>query len=159
MQDDYNRFIKRSIQQARCNYEDIFAPSGDEEEAMPHESGCMGTQASQMGMKDRCMGAEASQMGMKDRCMGAEASQMGVKDRCTGAEASQMGMKTCCDRQAEKEESCTNDKMYRPACELPVMVFIEPQTFGRLYNEAEGLKRGTIFPALDKPFYGRGGKC
>ena len=131
MQDDYNRFIKRSIQQARCNYEDIFAPSGDEEEAMPHESGCMGTQASQMGMKDRCMGAEASQMGMK----------------------------TCCDRQAEKEESCTNDKMYRPACEIPVMVFIEPQTFGRLYNEAEGLKRGTIFPALDKPFYGRGGKC
>ncbi|MBQ9902585.1 MAG: spore coat associated protein CotJA [Clostridia bacterium] len=40
---------------------------------------------------------------------------------------------------------------------LPVMVFVEMQTFGRTYNEAEGLFRGTLFPALDKPFTGRGG--
>lgn len=42
---------------------------------------------------------------------------------------------------------------------LPAMVFIEMQNYGKIYNEAEALCRGTLFPALDKPFYGRGGNC
>lgn len=174
MQDDYNRFIKRSIQQARCNYEDIFAPSGNDDEAMPYAAGCnrvetaqmdrkkntcMGNEAAQMGMKDRCMGVEAAQMGRKDRCMGVEAAQMGRMDACGGVASAQTEKKTCCGMRPEQEESCIRDKMARPECVLPVMVFIEPQTFGRMYNEAEGLKRGTLFPALDKPFYGKGGKC
>ncbi len=188
MQDDYNRFIKRSIQQARCNYEDIFALSGDDDEATPCAAGCMGTEAAQMdrkkntcmgnesvqmGRKNACMGNESTQMGRKNTCMGNESAQMGMKDSCMGVEAAQMGMKNkgngvlsaqtekkpCCGMCPEQEESCMRDKMYRPECELPVMVFIEPQTFGRMYNEAEGLKRGTLFPVLDKPFYGKGGKC
>ena len=76
-----------------------------------------------------------------------------------GVESAQMGNSNSCDVQAEQEESCMKEKMYRPECELPVMVFIKPQTFGKMYNEAEGLRRGTLFSALDKPFYGRGGKC
>lgn len=44
-------------------------------------------------------------------------------------------------------------------CDIPVMAFIPMQEFCRMYNEAEGLRRGTLFPALDKPFCGRGGKC
>ena len=159
MQDDYNRFIKRSIQQARCNYEDIFALSDDEEETMPYATGCKGVESAQMGMKDRCMGVESAQMGMKDRCRGVESAQMGMKDTCRGVESAQMGNSNSCDVQAEQEESCMKEKMYRPECELPVMVFIKPQTFGKMYNEAEGLRRGTLFSALDKPFYGRGGKC
>ncbi|MBQ1413690.1 MAG: spore coat associated protein CotJA [Clostridia bacterium] len=39
------------------------------------------------------------------------------------------------------------------------MVFITCQTFGKQYNEAEALQRGTLFPALDKPFLGRGCHC
>ena len=93
MQDDYNRFIRRSVMQAQCDYEDIFA--ADAEEA---SCGCMGT--------------------------------MGDSDR---------------------KASCGCEK------NLPVMAFVEMQTFGRTYNEAEGLCRGTLFPALDKPFTGRGG--
>ncbi len=53
----------------------------------------------------------------------------------------------------EQKQSCQND------CEIPVMVFIPVQEFCRMYNEAEGLHRGTLFPALDKPFCGKGGKC
>lgn len=97
MQDDYNRFIRRSIKQAKCNYEDIFSAD---------ECGCMGT----MDDSD-----------MKNSC--------GCEVRC------------------------------KPVCDaaVPVMVFIEMQPFGRTYNEAEALCRGTLFPALDKPFTGRGG--
>lgn len=42
-------------------------------------------------------------------------------------------------------------------CDIPVMVFIQPQDFCRMYNEVEGLCRGTMFPALDKPFLAKGG--
>ena len=108
MQDDYNRFIRRSVMQAQCDYEDIFA--ADAEEA---SCGCMGT------MGDSDMKASCG-------CMGT----MGDSDR---------------------KASCGCEK------NLPVMAFVEMQTFGRTYNEAEGLCRGTLFPALDKPFTGRGG--
>ena len=144
MQDDYNRFIKRSIQQARCNYEDIFNDCEDNE-TMPYAA--------------NCNGVEAAQMGKMNACGGVEAAQMGKKNKGNGVASAQTEKKTCCGIRQEQEESCMRDKMYRPECELPVMVFIEPQSFGRMYNEAEGLKRGTIFPVLDKPFYGRGGKC
>ena len=146
MQDDYNRSIKRSIQQARCNYEDIFAPFGDDE-TMSYAAGCNDV--------------EEVQISKMNACGGAEAAQMGMKNSSNSAAWGQTEKKTCCGTYAkqEQEESCMKEKMYRPECELPVMVFIKPQTFGKMYNEAEGLRRGTLFPALDKPFYGRGGKC
>ena len=158
MQDDYNRFIKRSIQQARCNYEDIFNDCEDNE-TMPYAANCNGVEAAQMGKMNACGGVEAAQMGKMNACSGVEAAQMGKKNKGNGVASAQTEKKTCCGIRQEQEESCMRDKMYRPECELPVMVFIEPQSFGRMYNEAEGLKRGTIFPVLDKPFYGRGGKC
>lgn len=56
-------------------------------------------------------------------------------------------------RHCECEQKCQDD------CDVPVMVFIPMQDFCRMYNEAEGLRRGTIFPALDKPFCGKGRDC
>ncbi|MDD6394612.1 MAG: spore coat associated protein CotJA [Firmicutes bacterium] len=60
---------------------------------------------------------------------------------------------SACEREHEPKQTCQND------CDIPVMAFIPVQEFCRMYNEAEGLRRGTLFPALDKPFCGRGGKC
>ena len=39
------------------------------------------------------------------------------------------------------------------------MVYSPCQEFEDLYDHTEGLRRGTIFRALDKPFSGKGGKC
>ena len=122
VQDDYNSFIRRSINRAKCNYEDIF-----QNDAQEDSCGC--------GM---IMGDAA------DSCSKA-------KNAC--------GYGNIADRQ-----SCHNEQtdMYKPECackNIPVMVFIEMQPFGKMYNEAEGLCRGTLFPALDKPFTGRGGRC
>ena len=39
------------------------------------------------------------------------------------------------------------------------MVYSPCQEFEDLYDHTEGLKRGTIFRALDLPFSGKGGKC
>ena len=107
MQDDYNRFIRRSMKQARCNYEDIFAADGT---------------VSDMDMNYSCgCGMTMGDMDAQNAC--------GCEVKC------------------------------KPMCEknVPVMVFIDMQPFGRMYNEAEALCRGTLFPALDKPFTGRGG--
>lgn len=35
------------------------------------------------------------------------------------------------------------------------IAYVKWQTMGNVYNPEEGLKAGTIFPCLDKPFYGR----
>lgn len=43
-----------------------------------------------------------------------------------------------------------------PLDELPLtMSYVPMQKIGVLYSEEEGLCRGTIFPELDKPFYGK----
>ena len=114
MQDDYNRFIRRSIMQAQCGYEDIFSDD---------ECACAGN-LPDMDETPSC----GCGMTMGD---------------------------------ADSMNSCGCEGKCQPVCEknVPVMVFIEMQPFGRMYNEAEGLCRGTLFPALDKPFTGRGGHC
>ena len=128
VQDDYNRFIRRSMKQARCNYEDIFAADVEE-----NSCGC----AMIMDDTDRkdscgCMGTMGD-MDMENPCCKA-------KTPCGyGAIAVEQQKPKCCDKN------------------VPVMVFIDMQPFGRTYNEAEALCRGTLFPALDKPFTGRGG--
>ena len=38
------------------------------------------------------------------------------------------------------------------------MVYSPCQKFEDLYDHTEGIKRGTIFRALDKPFTGKGGR-
>lgn len=39
------------------------------------------------------------------------------------------------------------------------MVYSPEQAFEKLYEPDEGLVRGTVFIALDKPFFGDGRKC
>ncbi len=39
------------------------------------------------------------------------------------------------------------------------MVYSPEQAFENLYEPDEGLVRGTVFIALEKPFYGDGRKC
>ena len=137
VQDDYNRFIRRSMKQARCNYEDIFAADGTVSDMdMNHSCGCGMTMDDMDNMDDKnscgCMGT----MGDTDR-----------NDSCCKA-------KTPCGYGTVR-----GDQQKQKCCEknVPVMVFIDMQPFGRMYNEAEALCRGTLFPALDKPFTGRGG--
>ena len=43
---------------------------------------------------------------------------------------------------------------------LPVaMAYVPWQTFGRTFDLDHALQTGTIFPELNKPFYGCGGNC
>ena len=42
---------------------------------------------------------------------------------------------------------------------LPVMVMIRPQVWDCTYTCGQALAKGTLFPALDKPFMGKGGCC
>ena len=127
MQDDYNRFIRNSIRQAQCEYEDIF------------EADVMETQSEAAPCRRAAMPAKQA-----SRRQAACGGCAGVKD----AQGESRGTEGCgCDKKRCSETA------------LPVMVFIEPQTFGRTYNEAEALRQGTLFPALDKPFMGGGYRC
>lgn len=147
MQDDYNRFIRHSMRQAQCDYEDIF--EADVMEAQYEASPCL---CAEMPAK------EASRK--EDSCMQASRKQAPRK-QAAGKQASCGGCGGMKDAQTESRdaEDCGCDKKCRPEATLPVMVFIEPQTFGRTYNEAEALRRGTLFPVLDKPFMGGGCHC
>ena len=43
-----------------------------------------------------------------------------------------------------------------PLDELPLaMSYVPMQKFGEVYSEDDALCRGTLFPCLDKPFYGK----
>ena len=62
-----------------------------------------------------------------------------------------------------------NNYRQTPACAAPqtvkdglegmplAMAYVPWQKFECTYEPAQGLKAGTIFPELDKPFYGRRG--
>ncbi|MDO4345615.1 MAG: spore coat associated protein CotJA [Eubacteriales bacterium] len=39
------------------------------------------------------------------------------------------------------------------------MGYVPYQNWNRTYDLCRALKTGTIFPCLDKPFCGKGGKC
>ena len=48
----------------------------------------------------------------------------------------------------------------QPDCaHLPVMSFVPTQAWDCTYTCGQALTRGTLFPALDKPFMGKGGCC
>lgn len=42
---------------------------------------------------------------------------------------------------------------------VPVMVYIAAQEWELVYPAERALCQGTLFPALDKPFFGKGGCC
>lgn len=39
------------------------------------------------------------------------------------------------------------------------IAYVRWQEFGDVYEAEDGYTRGTIFPCLDKPFYGRRARC
>lgn len=45
-----------------------------------------------------------------------------------------------------------------PENPVPAMAYIPFQQFGQTYDPLRGFDAGTIFPCLDKPFYGRRGE-
>ena len=154
MQDDYNRFIRNSIRRAQCNYEDIF-----DEDAESHKSNsfCCGNVQSEQSNKCGCGNVQSEQ---SNKCgCGNVQSEQSNKCGCGNVQSEQSNKCGCGNVQSEQIPHCECDQMCRPVNEVPVMVFIEMQKFGKMYNEAEGLKRGTMFPALDKPFMGGGCNC
>ena len=62
-----------------------------------------------------------------------------------------------CARSQQARQSCRSTE---PVCaSLSVMAFVEPQVWDCAYSCGQALTRGTLFPALDKPFMGKGGCC
>ena len=53
-------------------------------------------------------------------------------------------------------QSCPVPQCHVPAALLPVMAFVPVQELGDVYSECQALHTGTLFPALDKPFCGKG---
>lgn len=47
-------------------------------------------------------------------------------------------------------------KCHIPDAVLPVMAYVPVQVLGDVYSECQALHSGTLFPALDKPFSGKG---
>jgi len=61
-------------------------------------------------------------------------------------------------------EACPAEPVSCPAAAeectiLPVMAFLQTQIWDCTYTCGQALARGTLFPALDKPFMGKGGCC
>lgn len=63
---------------------------------------------------------------------------------------------------------CKNHKMMEPDCfkkfeaqrdMVVAMAYVPWQFFGELYEPDKALMYGTVFPELNKPFYGKGGMC
>ena len=63
------------------------------------------------------------------------------------------------DNRNETIGRCCADAGADEAVSVPVMVRIAGQEWGCVYPEGRALCRGTLFPALDKPFFGKGGCC
>ena len=45
-----------------------------------------------------------------------------------------------------------------PSVTVPAMAYVPFQQFSSIYPPEQGLDNGTIFPELNKPFYGRRGE-
>jgi len=60
-----------------------------------------------------------------------------------------------CDHMADCRDNMT-DKSYLGNMAI-AMAYVPWQHFSKTYEPARGLRAGTIFPELDKPFYGRKG--
>jgi len=62
-----------------------------------------------------------------------------------------------CAQGARVQQPCHTEAT--DCASLPVIVFVEPQVWDCTYSCGQALTRGTLFPALDKPFAGKGGCC
>ncbi len=60
---------------------------------------------------------------------------------------------------ANMEPSCTlQDPEPFPKDPVVAMAYIPFQQYGEVYSPEKALDQGTLFPDLDKPFYGRRGE-
>ena len=79
----------------------------------------------------------------------------------------QMTRKEATNQTRSTIPNCNQDDDETALSECPVMlgapslamVYSPEQAFDGLYEPEEGLSRGTVFIALEKPFFGDGGKC
>lgn len=58
--------------------------------------------------------------------------------------------------------NCRVNSVYHHMAEADAplaMAYVPYQSWNRTYELCNALKAGTIFPCLDKPFCGKGGKC
>ena len=62
------------------------------------------------------------------------------------------------DTFGEKRSFTAQPEQALPA-NVPVMVYITGQEWDCVYPAERALLQGTLFPALDKPFFGKGGCC
>ena len=53
--------------------------------------------------------------------------------------------------------SLNDGRAVLPEDPVPAMAYVPYQVWGELYEAERTLDMGTLFPALDKPFYGRKG--
>ena len=69
----------------------------------------------------------------------------------------------CACGERKEDDSDENSPCTSGNCPLSgkplAMVYSPEQAFEGLYEPEEGLSHGTIFEALDMPFYGDGRKC
>ncbi len=73
---------------------------------------------------------------------------------CTGINSQRTGENCCAAARAGAET-----QMCAMTSQVPVMVYIVDQPWEGVYLPCRALAQGTLFPALDKPFFGKGGCC
>lgn len=61
------------------------------------------------------------------------------------------------DMKIVEGESCLLSPPPLPATTVVAMAYVPFQQFGAVYEPEMGLRSGTIFPDLDKPFLGKRG--
>jgi len=138
---------------------------------------CSGNQRNQMDMRrQKAMMYEnryaQNQMmpRMQNGCdAGANARVINNCDTCAGARINNgcdscgnTRMKNTCDtcdtvRMMHQHDDCGNSQQDELRGMPLAMGYVPWQNFGCTYEPMEGLRAGTIFPELEKPFYGRRG--
>ena len=80
-------------------------------------------------------------------------------DVCAGNTRNQMDMRRQKAAMYERYNNCDDCRRTRDELSgMPLaMGYVPWQNFECTYEPAQGLRAGTIFPELDKPFYGRRG--
>ncbi len=89
---------------------------------------------------------------------------MSVRPKHTFRFSAYHGMKTYrkeCDTVAEivMGQTCSlkDGRAALPENPVPAMAYVPFQNWGEVYEPERALDAGTLFPVLDKPFYGRKG--
>lgn len=118
------------------------------------------------GNCDACVGSARNQMDMRrqkaamyDRYNRSQMMQ-GNPNSCTacGNSRAMTGCDTCnTARMSNACEDCGNSARDELRGMALAMGYVPWQNFECTYDTMEGFRAGTIFPELDKPFYGRRG--